>query len=84
MHAKTLVVDGQWSSIGTMNFDNRSLAYNNEVALVVLDGTVGARMESLFLDDLRLSDEIGPDAFGRRPHTQRLLERAASTVASLL
>jgi phosphatidylserine/phosphatidylglycerophosphate/cardiolipin synthase-like enzyme len=28
MHAKTLVADGVWSSIGTLNFDNRSLALN--------------------------------------------------------
>lgn len=84
MHAKTLVVDGDWSVVGTMNFDNRSLAYNSEVALVTLDRPVGAAMEALFLDDIRFSDEIRLDAFQRRPRTQRLLERAASALASLL
>ena len=84
MHAKTFVVDGAWSAVGTMNFDNRSLAYNNEVALVALDGAVGATMESLFLEDLRFADEIRLDAFRRRSRVQRLLERAASVLASLL
>src|SRR3954467_13408491 len=37
MHAKTMVVDGIWSEIGSMNFDNRSLAFNNESLLLVLD-----------------------------------------------
>lgn len=84
MHAKTFVVDGVWSAVGTMNFDNRSLAYNSEVALVALDALVGAALESLFLDDLRFADEIRLQAFRRRPRTQRLLERAANVVASLL
>ena len=30
MHAKTMVADGIWSYIGSMNFDNRSLSFNNE------------------------------------------------------
>lgn len=84
MHAKTFVVDGVWSSVGTMNFDNRSLAYNSEVALVALDAGVGATLESLFLDDLRFADEIRLEAFRRRPRTERLLEGAANVVASLL
>lgn len=84
MHAKTFVVDGAWSSVGTMNLDNRSLAYNDEVALVALDGGVGAIMESRFLEDLRFADEMRLDAFRRRSRVQRLLERAASILASLL
>lgn len=84
MHAKTFVVDGAWTAVATMNFDNRSLAYNDEVALVTRDGVVGATMEALFLDDLRFADEIRLEAFLRRPRTQRLLERAASALASLL
>lgn len=51
---------------------------------MALDSAVGATMESLFLDDLRFADEIRLDVFRRRPRTQRLLERAASVVASLL
>ena len=84
IHAKTIVVDGAWTAVTTMNFDNRSLAYNNEVALVVLDSTVGASMESHFVDDLRYADEIRLDSFRRRGRSERILERAASLAASLL
>ena len=84
MHAKTFVADGAWSVVSTMNFDNRSLAYNNEVALVALDTAVGSTMESLFLDDLRFAEEMRLDAFLRRPRGQRLLERAANVIASVL
>ena len=37
MHSKTIIADGMWSSVGSMNFDNRSMAFNNESNLVVLD-----------------------------------------------
>lgn len=84
IHAKTFVVDGTWSAIATMNFDNRSLAYNNEVALVARDSVIGATMDSLFLDDLRFTDEIRLDTFQQRPWTERLLERGASIFANLL
>jgi cardiolipin synthase A/B len=41
----------QWVSIGTMNFDNRSLALNDESTLMVLDSAAGRQMEAVFLDD---------------------------------
>ena len=84
IHSKTYVVDGSFSAVSTMNFDNRSLAYNAEVALVVCDTAVGASMESLYLDDLRFAEEITLEIFRRRSRTQRLLERAASVMASVL
>lgn len=31
MHAKTFVVDGAWSSLGTKNLDNRLLAYGRKL-----------------------------------------------------
>ena len=37
LHAKTFVVDDQWSTVGSMNFDNRSMALNDESTLMVLD-----------------------------------------------
>src|SRR5207237_6668921 len=58
MHAKTLVVDGMWSAIGSMNFDNRSLSFNNESLLVALDRKVGAQMDSVFMHDLKWYKEI--------------------------
>lgn len=67
-----------------MNFDNRSLAYNNEVALVVNDTAVGTRMEAMFLEDVRYAEEIRLETFRRRPWAARLLERAADLVATLL
>jgi cardiolipin synthase A/B len=84
MHAKALVADGIWGSIGSMNFDNRSLAFNNESNLVVWDRDFGALMDSTYLDDLRYSREIKLSEFERRPIAERLVEMGASVLSRLL
>jgi cardiolipin synthase len=58
MHAKTIVVDGLFSAIGSMNFDNRSLAFNNEAQMLTLDSGVGQKMDSVFMDDIRYAAEM--------------------------
>lgn len=84
MHAKTVVVDGIWSQIGSMNFDNRSLAFNNESLLLVLDRGVGAKMDSIFLDDIRYADEIKLEEFRKRPLGERMLEWGAQKLRRIL
>ena len=84
LHAKTFVVDGRWVSVGTMNFDNRSLALNDESTLMVLDSAAGRRMEEVFLDDLRRSREIDLAEFRRRPWYRRIAEWAAGLITPLL
>jgi cardiolipin synthase len=84
LHAKTFVVDGLWSSVGTMNFDNRSLALNDESTLMVLDSTAGRRMEEVFFEDLRQSREVELATFRRRPWTRRVAEWAANQIVRVL
>jgi cardiolipin synthase A/B len=84
LHAKTFVVDGLWVSVGTMNFDNRSLALNDETTLMVLDATAGRRMEEVFLDDLSHAREIDLPTFRGRPWHERVVEQAANLVTRLL
>jgi cardiolipin synthase len=84
MHAKTIVADGSWSTIGSMNFDNRSLAFNNESSLVIWDGDVGARLDAAFFDDLTRSREITLAEFRKRPITVRMVELGASLFQRIL
>ena len=84
LHSKTIVADGIWSSVGSMNFDNRSMAFNNESNLVVLDSAFGARMDSVFNDDLRYAREIRLEDFERRPWFVKLVESGATLLSRLL
>jgi cardiolipin synthase A/B len=84
MHAKTFIVDGMWGSIGSMNFDNRSLAFNNESNLVVLDSVVGAQMDATFMDDLTQAKEITLPEFQRRPWYDHVIEDGAGIFSRVL
>ena len=74
----TFVVDGEWLTIGSMNFDNRSLALNDEATLMALDRTIGQQMDQVFLDDLRSSEEITLARFRQRSWLEHVAERAAN------
>ena len=84
LHSKTIVVDGIWSSVGSMNFDNRSMAFNNEANLVVLDTAFGAKMDASFLDDLRYAKQITLEEFQRRSFWSKMLEAGATLMSRLL
>lgn len=84
MHAKTMVVDSYWSTIGSMNFDNRSISFNNESNIVVLDEGFGQRMDGIFFDDLKLSKEIILEEFRRRPLKDKLLSWGAEKLWRVL
>jgi cardiolipin synthase len=84
MHAKTFVVDGLWSSVGSLNFDNRSLVFNNESNIAALDEAVGANLDSLFMSDLRHAKEIKLPEFEQRSWTEKMLEWGANAFQRVL
>jgi cardiolipin synthase len=84
LHSKTIVADGLFSAVGSMNFDNRSMAFNNESQLVVMDATFGRQMDSTFLDDLRYSKEIKLEEFSRRGIVTRFMETVSAFMSRLL
>ena len=84
MHSKTFIVDGMWGAIGSMNFDNRSLAFNNESNFVFLDAPFGAKMDATFVDDLTRSKEMILSEFEKRPWYNRVLEHGAGLLSRLL
>jgi cardiolipin synthase len=84
LHAKTFVVDKLWSTVGSMNFDNRSMALNDESTLMILDAAIGRQMDEVFLNDLQYAEEITLAEFEQRTWWARLMERAASMMVRLL
>ena len=59
-------VDGMWSSVGTVNFDNRSFQLHDEVTLGVWDERFAGELHEAFERDLERSDEIEPERWRRR------------------
>lgn len=74
LHAKTAVIDGVWSSVGSTNLDWRSFVHNYEADLLVLDSAFAGEMEDLFGIDQSASHEILTSEWAQRGLGSRLLE----------
>lgn len=77
LHAKTAVIDGAWSTVGSTNLDMRSFLLNSEVNVVILGDSFGASMESAFAEDLRDAKQITRESWASRPFADRIKEFAA-------
>ena len=74
MHAKTIVVDGVWATIGSTNIDNRSFALNQEINLTVHDSTVARHLEEVFREDLKYSEPVTYEQWRSRGIFERVFE----------
>jgi len=77
LHAKTAVIDGVWSTVGSTNLDYLSLLSNDEINAVVLGREFAVEMERIFVSDLAQSDQIQIDKWEKRPLSQKIKEKAA-------
>ena len=84
LHAKTMVIDGRWSTIGSTNFDNRSFALNYELNVVIYNASVAATLERAFADDLAHSKKIEYREWRRRGVMERLFELFVAPFHDLL
>ncbi|MDR3449559.1 MAG: phospholipase D-like domain-containing protein [Alphaproteobacteria bacterium] len=84
LHAKTTVIDGLWSTVGSYNLDWRSILFNNECNAVILSPSFGAEMERAFTNDRLQSSAIDAATWNDRPFIQRLREWRARLLISYL
>jgi cardiolipin synthase len=80
LHAKVLLVDDRWSTIGSVNFDNRSFALNDELNISFHDPSLVELLEKHFLADLDDAAELEAGAWRRRPLPLRAREAASALV----
>jgi cardiolipin synthase len=74
LHAKTAIVDGVWSSVGSTNLDWRSFVHNYEADVIVLGPAFAGELERLFARDVQASHEITAEAWARRGLGERARE----------
>jgi cardiolipin synthase A/B len=77
LHAKTAVVDGVWSTVGSANFDYRSIVKNDEINAVILGEDFAAELEAMFEEDRATSTEMTREAWKRRGVPTRVKEIVA-------
>ncbi|HSS39450.1 MAG TPA: phospholipase D-like domain-containing protein [Polyangia bacterium] len=76
-HTKALLVDDVFVSLGSYNFDHRSLAYNLELVVNVIDPTYATEVATMLISDMAASLEVHAAEFARRGWLARLVERIA-------
>ena len=74
LHAKTMVIDGVWSTVGSTNLDHRSFALNEELNVAVYDTSIAQRLEAVFEKDLANSRQVTYREWSRRGLPSRFLE----------
>jgi cardiolipin synthase len=77
LHAKTVLIDGVWSTIGSTNLDWRSFLHNDEVNAVILSADFGAQMRQMFDADVVASTAITPEKWNARSLPERMKEMTA-------
>jgi cardiolipin synthase len=84
LHAKTMVIDGVWATVGSTNFDNRSFVLNDELNVVLYDRPVVQRLVTAFEADLAHSQRVTYEAWQNRGLKTKLLERLVVPLESQL
>jgi len=77
LHAKTIVIDGIWATVGSSNIDWRSFLHNEELNVVILGQDFGRQMEESFRRDLARSKRIALEDWQRRSIASRIMEATA-------
>jgi cardiolipin synthase len=74
LHSKSTSIDGVWTSIGSSNFDARSVVYNDEVDALVLGSATAQEFQKMFDGDIAKARQIDPETWRHRPMSERVLE----------
>lgn len=77
LHAKTITIDGVWSTVGSTNLDWRSFVHNQEINATILGQAFGSEMQKMFEHDLQHSRQITLEQWRKRSLNARLKEKAA-------
>lgn len=84
IHAKTMVVDNVFSTIGTSNMDYRSFKINFEINAVIYDKQTSKDLKNDFLEDLKNAEQMNPEEWIKRSNLERLKEAYCKLWAPLL
>src|SRR5690625_6709170 len=84
LHAKTIVVDGEISSVGTANIDVRSFRLNFEVNAFLYDETIAKQLVDIFKEDIKLSTQMTKALYAKRSFGIRFKESISRLLSPIL
>ena len=84
IHCKVMVIDAQWTSVGSANFDDRSFRLNDEANLNVFSAQLAAEQIRYIEADIVQSKRMVARRWARRSATRRFYENLALLLRSQL
>lgn len=84
LHAKSIIIDDEVSSVGTANFDNRSFKLNFEINTFIYDKIQTRKFKHIFLRDIENSNELTKDAYDNRSRLIKIKEALAQLISPIL
>ena len=84
LHAKHVTIDADVALVGSTNIDIRSFALNAEIGVLLYDRAVVERLRVIQERYFAASEILNPEAWRRRPITQKVAQNLARLADSLL
>ena len=84
LHSKTIVIDDEFFTTGSTNFDFRSMVYNFECNAFIYSKTINEKMKTAFFADLAQSTRITSSTWRRRPFVQKFKESVVRLMSPVL
>lgn len=78
LHQKVMIVDGEWCSIGSTNFDPRSFRINEEITVAMCDGRIAAELRAAWEADMQHADVWSYERWRSRDLRHRITDRASA------
>ncbi|MCG5508823.1 phospholipase D-like domain-containing protein [Ectothiorhodospira lacustris] len=84
LHTKLLVIDAEFVSVGSTNFDMRSIRLNDEASLNVYSSDFATQMTTIFEKDLLAAEPYSLARWKSRPFREKFSEKILLPIRSQL
>lgn len=74
LHSKAIIIDDDFATVGSTNFDCRSFEHNFEANLLIYSPDENKRLKDLFFEDLKQCRRVNPAQWRKRPLAEKALE----------
>jgi len=74
MHAKYAIIDGEWATLGSCNFDNLSFRFNHELNIGTEDMSLISMLQGHAEEDFTQSTELTKESWKKRSLASRFTE----------
>jgi cardiolipin synthase len=84
LHTKLLIIDSEFVSVGSTNFDIRSIRLNDEASMNIYSSDFAAQLTKVFEDDLLSAETYSLARWKSRPLRERISEKILIPIKSQL